>query len=362
MAMAVALNRTKQTLSRCLMEKNMITSIQWRRASLAALGIFCGVGAAGSAWSQTVTITNVQPSPLEPGGTATVTIYAGYTENNLGTLPSGCNMTMIPYSQGNVPSPIGSIPILFDGNTAIKSGPGLLGGGVTVAASVTIPAGTALGNYALEVNCGFANLPNQNGASQLGNYVWAEKDVTVGGPPKVTWFSPATAAMGQTVTLGGEYFGTRGYVILAGKDLMQNPLPNVYITGNAITEWSSNTISFTIPETAPVGTYEFEVQSGDNGASPVTGFLGSGPNVSGVTGFVGANLQIVPLFPGWADLHTHPMSYLGFGGKLIYGGVDQGSWLPPEHASAAALENAINAGTVTLSAVLSVLGGVFWES
>ena len=32
---------------------------------------------------------------------------------------------------------------------------------------------------------------------------------------------------------------------------------------------------------------------------------------------------------GWVDLHTHPLSYLGFGGKLIYGAVDVGSTLPP---------------------------------
>ncbi len=31
---------------------------------------------------------------------------------------------------------------------------------------------------------------------------------------------------------------------------------------------------------------------------------------------------------GWVDLHAHPMSYLGFGGKVIAGGVDIGSFLP----------------------------------
>jgi hypothetical protein len=33
---------------------------------------------------------------------------------------------------------------------------------------------------------------------------------------------------------------------------------------------------------------------------------------------------------GWVDLHAHPMSYLGFGGKLISGGVDESSLLPAD--------------------------------
>lgn len=33
---------------------------------------------------------------------------------------------------------------------------------------------------------------------------------------------------------------------------------------------------------------------------------------------------------GWVDLHTHPLSNLGFGGKLIYGGPDVGAWLPAD--------------------------------
>src|ERR1700733_1751726 len=29
-----------------------------------------------------------------------------------------------------------------------------------------------------------------------------------------------------------------------------------------------------------------------------------------------------PQLQGWVDLHTHPISNLGFAGKLVYGGVD----------------------------------------
>jgi microsomal dipeptidase-like Zn-dependent dipeptidase len=38
----------------------------------------------------------------------------------------------------------------------------------------------------------------------------------------------------------------------------------------------------------------------------------------------------VMLLSGWADLHTHPMINLAFGGKLVHGGVDVGSLLPQD--------------------------------
>lgn len=49
---------------------------------------------------------------------------------------------------------------------------------------------------------------------------------------------------------------------------------------------------------------------------------------------------------GWVDLHAHPMSYLGFGGKAIAGGVDVGSPLPVDarcnhNVIAASMEQAL---------------------
>jgi len=41
---------------------------------------------------------------------------------------------------------------------------------------------------------------------------------------------------------------------------------------------------------------------------------------------------IVPPLTGWVDLHTHPLVNLGFGGKLIHGGVDEQSLLPANHS------------------------------
>jgi microsomal dipeptidase-like Zn-dependent dipeptidase len=53
-----------------------------------------------------------------------------------------------------------------------------------------------------------------------------------------------------------------------------------------------------------------------------------------------------PALSGWVDLHAHPMSYLGFGGKAIAGGVDVGSPLPVDavcdhHVLARSMEHAL---------------------
>jgi hypothetical protein len=50
---------------------------------------------------------------------------------------------------------------------------------------------------------------------------------------------------------------------------------------------------------------------------------------------------------GWADLHTHPMVHLAFGGKLIHGGVDVGSPLPQDlsckgRTNATSIEHALS--------------------
>lgn len=53
-----------------------------------------------------------------------------------------------------------------------------------------------------------------------------------------------------------------------------------------------------------------------DGLGCITNVLGPQPGTGRIKGFV--------------DLHTHPMANLGFGGKLLYGGVDVGSLLPAD--------------------------------
>jgi microsomal dipeptidase-like Zn-dependent dipeptidase len=50
-----------------------------------------------------------------------------------------------------------------------------------------------------------------------------------------------------------------------------------------------------------------------------------------MSGSTGSQHGYVPQrLRGFVDLHTHPLSNLGFGGKLLYGGVDVGSLLPAD--------------------------------
>lgn len=45
---------------------------------------------------------------------------------------------------------------------------------------------------------------------------------------------------------------------------------------------------------------------------------------------VSTSVVVPVVLSGWADLHTHPMINLAFGGKLVHGGVDVGSLLPQD--------------------------------
>lgn len=64
-------------------------------------------------------------------------------------------------------------------------------------------------------------------------------------------------------------------------------------------------------------------------APPVPGSShGQIPNGNGLK--VVSDTYRAGLLKGFVDLHTHPLSNLAFGGKLIYGGVDVGSLLPAD--------------------------------
>ncbi len=54
-------------------------------------------------------------------------------------------------------------------------------------------------------------------------------------------------------------------------------------------------------------------------------------------------VSTVPPLVGFVDLHTHPASYLGFGGKLIYGAVDVGADLPPGSCNPSVARNEYDA-------------------
>jgi IPT/TIG domain len=233
-----------------------------------------------------VSIQSVAPNPAEPGQTLTVTMTTTGT-------PTGCVLTLIPYGQGNIPSIV-----------SLNQPP-------PAEANISLPTTFPLGTYAAEVNCApvKGTCPPGQAACNPDTYVYASKNVVVGGNPIVTAIEPSSATSGQTITIDGINFGQtqgQGYVHLIGSGV-----PDAYIV-NGISSWSNTAIAFTLPEYASIGTYQVDVQTGTNGATPPL-----------------AGFSVAPAIKGWADLHTHPLSYLGFGGKLIYGAVDVGSWLPP---------------------------------
>lgn len=61
--------------------------------------------------------------------------------------------------------------------------------------------------------------------------------------------------------------------------------------------------------------------------SQASGLTKVAPAPERITSPIGAH---PPRFKGFVDLHAHPLSYLGFGGKLIHGGLDIGSYLPAD--------------------------------
>ena len=71
----------------------------------------------------------------------------------------------------------------------------------------------------------------------------------------------------------------------------------------------------------PPGTHEWAVAS----------YYEPGPVTTPAAEFPRARATLdVMALTGWVDLHTHPMVNLAFGGKLVEGGVDEGSLLPQD--------------------------------
>lgn len=242
------------------------------------------MGAGIGLHAQTVSFVSVTPNPVAPGQTLNVALK---TVSGSQGAPSGCILTMIPYGQGNVAS------IISDAVPPLQ-------------ARIAIPSSMPLGSYALEVNCNSVPSGKYVGDAQAMQWVGATHNVSVSAPPAVA-SSTSSASTGQTVTIAGSNFGQaqgQSYVHLVGSGV-----PDVYILNT--NSWSDGSIAFALPEYASIGSYGLEVQTAYGASAP-------------------RSFSVTPSITGWVDLHTHPMSYLGFGGKLIYGALDVGSTLPPE--------------------------------
>lgn len=240
-----------------------------------------GVIGATSLAAQSVSITSASPNPVAPGQTLIVTLEL--TSGTYGS-PTGCVLTLVPYGQGNVKSIVSnSVPPLQ--------------------ARIAIPENLPLGAYGLEVNCKQITepVPQLGPGENISKMIGAgPTNVVVGGAPSITTYGPSSASSGQTVTLTGNTFGqTQGSSFI---HLVGSGVPDVYIT--TTTSWSNTSIGFALPEYASPGAYSFQVETPYGTSRAISGFT------------------VTPGFTGWVDLHSHPLSNLGFGGKLIYGSVD----------------------------------------
>ena len=128
--------------------------------------------------------------------------------------------------------------------------------------------------------------------------------------PTFTSLSRGQAQVGESVEVNGSGFNRDTSVTNSGLALpgaSRTPMPTSFI--------NSNTVRFTVQvANVPVGGDKVFVWVENPGARPhADASLGPLP------------LAILPPpLSGWADLHTHPMINLAFGGKLVHGGVDAG--------------------------------------
>lgn len=253
---------------------------------LPVLALLMLAHAGAFATAQSITITDATPSPVVAGKTLTVTVSMSAGASGS---PSGCLLTLIPYGQGNVASFISEAVT----RTEVE---------------ITLPTTLAPGPYDLVITCDSIAEGKTSSGAPITKWVGATRNVTVSAPVTFNTIAPAPASLSQTISVAGWGFGASqgsSYVHLIGSGV-----PDVYITH--ATSWSNTLVSFSLPEYTAAGYYSVQVETPYGASNIRSGF------------------EIHPSFTGWVDLHTHPMSYLGFGGKLIYGAVDIGSELPPE--------------------------------
>jgi hypothetical protein len=129
-------------------------------------------------------------------------------------------------------------------------------------------------------------------------------------PPAVKLtVSPGSVLSGSSVTVNWSSTNAMACNASGG---WSGPKP---IAGSATVGPLTGTVPLTLSCSGPTG-------SGSQTITVAAYVPGSGSG--GVPGSGGAGLR------GFVDLHTHPLANLGFGGKLLYGGVDIGAMLPAD--------------------------------
>jgi len=90
--------------------------------------------------------------------------------------------------------------------------------------------------------------------------------------------------------------------------------------GGTRVDAAANSAAKFVATAVPAGAQEWAVAS----------YYEPGPASSAASLFSRVQLTVNEMLSGWVDLHPHPMINLAFAGKLIHGGVDEGSLLPAD--------------------------------
>ncbi|MGO9336121.1 MAG: hypothetical protein ACLPY1_01305 [Terracidiphilus sp.] len=274
--------------------------------SVLAVAMLSGLGIANS--QGTIKIASISSSAILPGTSIPVVSTSPISVNVTATgKPSGCTINLIPFGQ-NASGYFANVPALTAGSTT----------------ALPVPiAGLVSGFYAVQIRCPYGSTGDM-------------KTIYIGSQPQATGLAPTSvtvstgAAPSQTATVTGDWFGPNpngGFISLLGV----NSGRIFYISPAS---WSETTITFTVPETVLPGTYNVAVTA-------------AGPQGVQNTQVPTATLNVNPAITGFVDLHAHPYGNLGFGGKLIYGAVDNlaASTAPAPANGGAVLVLSDNAGS-----------------
>jgi hypothetical protein len=256
---------------------------------------------ASGAHADTIKIGFASPNPVQAGQTLTVGLEVDYTG---GAAPGACPLTLTP--QGG--------PAALVSDLVSSPPPEHL---------MAIPDTAPPGTYILQWTC-----PNGLSSAPLTETIGAQP------PIQIIQYGIGQAS-GSDQKIQGLYFGNtqgKGFINFVNSQGSFEPL--------SVTSWSDTSIQYTLP-LVPLGSYQMTLHRNNGGLSQPE------------------SVQITPAaLQGWVDLHTHPLANLGFGGDVVFGGVDVGSLLTRTMANC---NSTVRAQTVTdaLSNEQPIHGGVY---
>jgi hypothetical protein len=263
--------------------------------------------------SYTLSASALTRVPVNPGGVVSSTVAMTPVNGYKGTVTVFCTVTTPPGASGPFCTFTTPATSPFSTQLTVTS--------PTSTLTVSTTSQTGIGTYPISVTGVDANnLPPSNGAQSLALVVTppltASYSLTVSPltPASINQFTAASATSTVTITPVNGYTGgvNLNCTVIGrppgstGPDCTLAPLT---VGGGSVV----STLTVSTTSQTGCGTYP----------TSVTGVDGSGLAPSNGTQHLALNVVGCPLY-GFVDLHTHPLTNIAFGGKLVYGGVDSG--------------------------------------